>query len=585
MRFLAERLEQGVPEREPMLEVLARRHYREHELHDLRTLDRRPAGRSSSRDYTLDDRPTHLVTTVGTHRRAGRPGGAAAWSTSVGRAGRRPRRRVTSRSSTSTCPGRTRRQSPDEASARLRRAARRACRSPSEVRRVAVAVCPGRRPAGLATSRSGPGRTGSSRTTWSAACTRWSAAGSTCGGCATSGSPGWTRPRTCCSTTASPRTTRPTSGSSRSPRCASSPSSATQDGEVISLPHAERAVANCLEAIRRARTSRGAHGAQLDMNHVWLHIWPVVDAQLDELTALQRTIAPLTAGAGIEEVLAQGRIAGPDGVPHPVAVRFSYQPGRASSPRSIDAADRAAPAARRLRPEGAAGPPPRHGLPLRARPGMLAGAGGTFVEHDLDDDRRAGARSTGRPGRNKAGHRRRRGHHADRPAPRGHHPGGAAAATRPRRWARSPSPSAPGSSRRSTSPSGCGCRWSGSRSRPAPGSRWTPAPRTWTGWRAALRADRQVHPGRRRDQRRRRRHQRRRPAVLERRGDDADAHQGHPGDDPGQRDGADRQAVAGLLRRRLGRGQLRHRRLRPGDGPQRAGAVLGARPGRRLRAC
>ena len=39
------------------------------------------------------------------------------------------------------------------------------------------------------------------------------------------------------------------------------------------------------------------------------------------------TIAPLTVGAGIEEVLAQGRIAGPDGVPHPVAVRFSYQPG------------------------------------------------------------------------------------------------------------------------------------------------------------------------------------------------------------------------------------------------------------------
>ena len=26
------------------------------------------------------------------------------------------------------------------------------------------------------------------------------------------------------------------------------------------------------------------------------------------------------------------------------------------------------------------------------------------------------------------------------------------------------------------------CRWSGSRCRPAPGSRWTPAPRTWTGW-------------------------------------------------------------------------------------------------------
>ena len=37
--------------------------------------------------------------------------------------------------------------------------------------------------------------------------------------------------------------------------------------------------------------------------------------------------------------------------------------------------------------------------------------------------------------------------------------------------------------------------------------------------------------------------------------------QRHPRDDARQRDGADRQAVAGLLGRRVGRGQLRHRRL------------------------
>ena len=52
---------------------------------------------------------------------------------------------------------------------------------------------------------------------------------------------------------------------------------------------------------------------------------------------------------------------------------------------------------------------------------------------------------------------------------------------------------------------------------------------------------------------------------------------------PDSRDGAHRQAVARLLRRRLGRGQLRHRRLRPGHGPQRPGAVLGQGPRRRLR--
>ena len=58
------------------------------------------------------------------------------------------------------------------------------------------------------------------------------------------------------------------------------------------------------------------------------------------------------------------------------------------------------------------------------------------------------------------------------------------------------------------------------------------------------------------------------------------AHQGHPDHDSGERDGADRQDVAGLLRRRVRGGQLRHRRVRPGDGPERRGAVLGAEPDR-----
>ena len=100
---------------------------------------------------------------------------------------------------------------------------------------------------------------------------------------------------------------------------------------------------------------------------------------------------------------------------------------------------------------------------------------------------------------------------------------------------------------------------------------------------AALSRIVRVHAGRRRDQRRGGRDQRRRPAVLECRGHDAHAHQGHPRDDAGLGDGADRQAVPGLLRRRVGRGQLRHRRLRPGDGAQRPGPVLGARSAGRAR--
>ena len=57
----------------------------------------------------------------------------------------------------------------------------------------------------------------------------------------------------------------------------------------------------------------------------------------------------------------------------------------------------------------------------------------------------------------------------------------------------------------------------------------------------------------------------------------------HPGHDASQRHGADRQELARLLRRRVGRGQLRHRRIRPDHGPERAGAVLGTDAGRCLR--
>jgi biotin carboxyl carrier protein len=65
VRFLADRLEQAVNGTEPMLEVLVRRHYLEFELHDLRNAT--VGGRAfTTADYTLDARPTHLVSTIGT---------------------------------------------------------------------------------------------------------------------------------------------------------------------------------------------------------------------------------------------------------------------------------------------------------------------------------------------------------------------------------------------------------------------------------------------------------------------------------------------------------------------------------------
>jgi acetyl-CoA carboxylase carboxyltransferase component len=158
-----------------------------------------------------------------------------------------------------------------------------------------------------------------------------------------------------------------------------------EHGQVSGLPHVERAIANCLEAIRRVRTSRGPGGSRLDMNHVWVQIWPTIEADLGQLTALRSTIAPLTVGAGIEEVLVQANVATTPGQkPSPIAGRFYYQPG-AGVEASVGAppAEPLAPlddyASKVVRAR-------RRGLvyPYELQ-SMIAGQGGTVVEHDLDD--------------------------------------------------------------------------------------------------------------------------------------------------------------------------------------------------------
>ena len=156
-----------------------------------------------------------------------------------------------------------------------------------------------------------------------------------------------------------------------------------EDGTITGLPHAERAVENCLEAIRRERVARGAAGAKLDMNHVWVTVWPVVDLDLDALGALGTKISPLTDGAGVEEVVAQGRLAVPGGEPLPMAVRFSAQPGSGvvatveEPPKDLLAPlDDYASKVVRARRRGLVYP--------YELSGVLTGPGGTLVEHDLD---------------------------------------------------------------------------------------------------------------------------------------------------------------------------------------------------------
>ena len=176
---------------------------------------------------------------------------------------------------------------------------------------------------------------------------------------------------------------------------------------------------------------------------------------------------------------------------------------------------------------------------------------------------------------------RRAAHHLHRGPPRRHDQGGHPRPTRPRAWATSPSRSAGGSTPRSSSPRSAASRSSGMPCRPVRSSRWTPAPRTWTSSRSPC-AGSSSSP---------------RPAARSTSSSRASTSAASRTGTPSRRCSCTREGIlvmtpasamvltgkqaldfsGGGVRRR----QLRHRRLRPGHGPQRPGTVLGAQlPGR-----
>ncbi len=378
VRFLSERLEAGVPEHEPMLEVLVRRHYREYDLHGLRSVQR--GGRPFVvADYVVDDRPTRLVSTVGIVAELTKDSGLSA----------AVREEVAARN-----PGEgavvdlylhwpDAPEAAEKATAELGRLVG-ALPFAHDVRRVAVAVCPGgARPVSYFTYRPDPDggvveddlvrgvhpMVGRRLNLWRLRdfhVTRVEA-------------PEDVLLYDCVA--------RENPSDRRLVALAQVRQLAVvrdEAGKVIGLPHAERAVENCLEAIRRARTAMGAAGNKLDNNHVWVQVWPVVDADPEQLGALQSKITPLTDGAGIAEVLAQGRVAGPDGSATPLVIRFHARPG-AGVTASLEE-----PPTELLKPldeyTGNVVRARRRGLvyPYELE-GVLTGPGGSLVEHDLDD--------------------------------------------------------------------------------------------------------------------------------------------------------------------------------------------------------
>jgi acetyl/propionyl-CoA carboxylase alpha subunit/acetyl-CoA carboxylase carboxyltransferase component len=154
-------------------------------------------------------------------------------------------------------------------------------------------------------------------------------------------------------------------------------------GQVVAFPAVERKLAACLESIRASQAHRGA-ARRLDANRIVLYVWPPIDIPLNELKGFARASAPMTAGAGLEEIMMLVRHrTQPDGEPTEVAVIFSYRPGAGvgvivTKPPTEPLAplDEYTQKVQRSRARGTV-------YPYEIVP-MLTGVGGSFTEHDLD---------------------------------------------------------------------------------------------------------------------------------------------------------------------------------------------------------
>jgi len=174
-----------------------------------------------------------------------------------------------------------------------------------------------------------------------------------------------------------------------------------QSGHVVTFPAIERTLATCLDSIRGNLAERGAKG-HLDANRIFLYVWPPIDVPLPELDDFARAIAPLTAGAGLEEIMVMARLAEHGSTePKDVALVFSNRPAAGVGITVVDPPtqplaplDEYSQKVRRSRARGTVYP--------YEMVSLIAGPFGTFVEHDLDEAARL-VPVDRPPGRNRAG--------------------------------------------------------------------------------------------------------------------------------------------------------------------------------------
>jgi acetyl-CoA carboxylase carboxyltransferase component len=156
-------------------------------------------------------------------------------------------------------------------------------------------------------------------------------------------------------------------------------------GRLAALPAIEGTLATCLDALRQAQSGRRPANS-FDTNRILMYVWPPSELTGAEMNALARRILPSTQGAGLEEVTFLARQRDPvRGELADIAVRISYEAG---SGLRLEAGQRPTALVEPLddyrqkvlwsRSRGTVYP--------YALTGLLAGAGGSFTEHDLDGD-------------------------------------------------------------------------------------------------------------------------------------------------------------------------------------------------------
>ncbi|WP_238010062.1 biotin carboxylase N-terminal domain-containing protein [Dactylosporangium sp. AC04546] len=171
------------------------------------------------------------------------------------------------------------------------------------------------------------------------------------------------------------------------------------DGRILALPALEGALDGCVDAIRKVQARRPAR-KRFDTNRITIYVWPASELSVEELRAVAHRLLPITANAGLEEVLFLGRQRDPaTGELADIAVQVSYDQGMRMSvtypsTELIQPLDDYRQKVLSARRRGTTYP-----YELTE---MLAGQPGGFVEHDLDDTGRLVP--VDRPkGQNKAG--------------------------------------------------------------------------------------------------------------------------------------------------------------------------------------